>query len=289
MEQTYNQMLMSIISEQFQTIISEESDFYSGFKIIISNEQQFIKKKDQDINNIYIVVKFLSGNLNYGQKLTPVNFTVLGQGNKIDIVQKLLLDYAQTFNLGEEITIEPTVEDSNRYLIKQIYDQPQVSMNFNETFDNFRSLFMMTGAFLVGANSLPITKIEYFDSASSTQGTEIKIISANTSFNIQLDSQAFYGTDSITTSKSKIGTLTINIVTYFNEDDFCKKIRSIAFRIKKNGKLEVPNGIKEKFYFSITFSDGETVEKMEFSLASFQTMQSIGEFPLLTFTITNWG
>ena len=113
------------------------------------------------------------------------------------------------------------------------------------------------------------------------------IISANWNFSIQLDSQAFFGTNSITTSKSKIGTLTLNLVTYFSDNAFCKKVRNIAFRKTNNGTLVVANGIKEKFYFSVTFSDGDIADHMEFALASADFSQSIGEFPLLSFTITN--
>ena len=286
------QEMMNIINEQFQTVINDDPEYYAGTKIILSNEQQFIKLKDRDTNAIYIVVKFLSGPLNYMQNLVPVNFNVMGQGNKIELSQRLLLEYAQTFNLSRErefydtddSTTPPTV--LHTYIIKQVYNHPQVMSNFNETWNEFRSLFFMAGTFLIGKDSLPIQSITYYatesDMQSGQKGEDIQIVSATWDFSIQLDSQAFYGTDSITVSKSKQGTLVMNIACYFVNNDLCKMIRAMAFR----NKTKAPNGIKTVFYLKVTFADQES-ESVTCYLASANTIQNIGEFPLISMTFTN--
>lgn len=273
--------MMGIIKEQFLTIMQDDPDYYRGFEIILSNEQQFIKNKDRKKENVYIIVKFLSGSLNYGQSLIPVNFNALGQGNKIEVCQRLLLEYAQTYNLGEEKTI---ADGNDNYIVKQIYNPPQVMSNFNETWNEFRTLFYMAGTFLVGKNSTPITDVIFFEDENDTVGTKMPFVTATWDLSIQLDSQAFYGTKSMTDSKSKIGTLTINLISYFTAEKMYKRIRAIAFRDSTNA----PKGIKETFRLKIKFADGyETENPVEFHLAGANTVQNIGEFPLISMTFTN--
>lgn len=275
---------MEIIQRQFLEVMSSDVDYYKQYNIILSNEQQYVKSKDRNQNNIYIVVKFVPGSLNFGQNVIPININALGEGNKLEVCQRLLLEYAQQFNLGDPINIDSaSSEDGNRYIIKQIYTQPQVMSNFNPSWNEFRSLFFMTGTFLVGKNSVPITKITYYETEDSEEGANIDFINTSWEFSIQLDSQAFYGTDSRTTSKSKIGTLTLGIISYLTDNPLCTKIRGIAWNMKNLA----PNGIKEVFYLSVEFADGEVAEKMKFSLVSGNSPQNIGEFPLISMTFTN--
>lgn len=289
--ENYIDRMMAIIQKQFLEVMSRDVDFYSQYKIILSNEQQYVKNNERNPKNIYIVVKFMPGTMNFGQYLYPVNFNALGEGNKLDVAQRLLLEYAQTFNLGEEETWSETYTDNgvthtDNYIAKQVYTQPQVMSNFNTFTTEFRSLFYMSGTFLIGKNSMPITKITYYKSASDSTGTDIDFITSSWDFAIQLDSQAFYGTNSRTKSKSKIGTLVLSLVCYLTGNDLCKKVRDMAFDNLATGTAAA-NGIKEKFYFSITFADGHTVSKMEFHLSEASSPQSVGELPLLSLTFTN--
>ena len=278
----YIDKMMDIIKKQFIAIMNDDPDFYSRYDIILSNEQQYIKNEDRNPKSIYIVVKFVPGSINYEQMLFPINFNVLGEGNKLDVAQRLLLDYAQTYNLGEE---EKWNEGTDSYVAKQVYTQPQVMSNFNTFSNEFRSLFYMTGTFLIGKNSIPITLVEYFKempSVTPATGETIDFITTAWDFAIQLDSQAFYGTDSITKSKSKIGTLTFSMTIYATNSDLCKKIRGIAFQ----NATDAPNGIKESFYFRLTFADGTETDILEFHLAHVTSPQSIGEFPMMNAIFT---
>lgn len=278
----YIDKMMDIIKKQFIAIMEDDSDFYSRYNIILSNEQQYIKNEDRNPKSIYIVVKFAPGSLNYGQMLFPISFNVLGEGNKLEVAQRLLLDYAQTYNLGEE---EKWNEGADSYVAKQVYTQPQVMSNFNTFSNEFRSLFYMTGTFLIGKNSMPIVGVEYFKELPTTTpatGEEIGFITTAWDFAIQLDSQAFYGTDSITKSKSKIGTLTFSMTIYATNSDLCKKIRGIAFKNTTNA----PKGIKETFYFRLTFADGTETDILEFHLSHVTSPQSIGDFPMMNAIFT---
>lgn len=277
-------IIMDIIQKQFLKIMQDDPDYYKKYNIILTNEQQYVKKSDIKTDNIFIVVKLLEGSINYGQTLTPVNFNILGEGNKIDVCQRLLLEYAQTFNLCEEINInKEETDDGNEYIVKQVYTQPQVLSNFEETWNEFRSLFFMSGSFLIGKNSLPITDITFYENIDSEVGEKINFINATWDFSVQLDSQAFYGTDSRTTSKSKISTLVLNFTIYLCNNKICQKILGMSF----NNKEWAPNGIKEKFYFDINFKNNLKISKMEFYLANATSNQNIGEFPLLSLGFTN--
>lgn len=273
--------IMDIIKEQFLEVMSSDPDYYGKYDIILSNEQQYIKSDERNPNGIYIVVKFIPGSINFGQNVLPVNINALGEGNKLEVCQRLLLEYAQQFNLGEPINVPSSEDDSNTYIIKQVYTQPQVMSNFNPSWNDFRSLFFMTGTFLIGKNSVPIKEITYYESASAESGTKIDVINSSWDFSVQLDSQAFYGTNSRTRSESKIGTLSLSIVTYSTNNPLCSKIRKIAWNM--NGT----DGLKTEFLFSVKFTDTEQAEKMRFKLVSVTSPQNIGEFPLMSMTFTN--
>jgi len=273
--------IMDIIKEQFLEVMSSDPDYYGKYDIILSNEQQYIKSDERNSNGIYIVVKFIPGSINFGQNVLPVNINALGEGNKLEVCQRLLLEYAQQFNLGEPINVPSSEDDPNTYIIKQVYTQPQVMSNFNPSWNDFRSLFFMTGTFLIGKNSVPIKEITYYESATAESGTKIDVINSSWDFSVQLDSQAFYGTNSRTRSESKVGTLSLSIVTYSTNNPLCSKIRKIAWNM--NGT----DGLKTEFLFSVKFTDTEQAEKMRFKLVSVTSPQNIGEFPLMSMTFTN--
>lgn len=291
----YAQYMMKIIQGQMVEIMQADPEYYLKYNIILSNEQQYIKEREKNPRAIYIVVKFMSATTTHGQILLPVNFNALGEENAIEVCQRLLLEYAQTYTLYDEIKVSSNGSDNkynisipgtSNYLIKQVWQAPQVMSNFNSVYTGFRSLFYMSGTFLIGKDSLPITDIEYYYTAleggvTVTKHEKLDFINATWDFTTQLDSQAFYGTDSITVSKSKVGTLGVSIALYMTSCELCKMVRAIAFR----NKTKAPNGIKTTFELKLKFADGD-VETCEFHLANVQTVQNLGEFPLTALSFT---
>lgn len=276
----YANKMMEILEKEFISIMESDPEYYSSFNIILSNEQQYVKNVDRSPKTIYIVVKFLSATITYGQTLLPVTINAIGEENGLEVCQRLLLEFAQTYTLSNEINMS---DGKDEYIVKQIWQAPQIMSNFNIVEAGFRSLFYMSGTFLLGKNSLPITKISYFDDPASENGEDVDFITSSWQFNTQLDSQAFYGTDSRTISKSKIGTLILSLSFYLIDNGICKKITGIAF----NDKEWAPDGIKSDFYLSLEFAGGKKIEKMRFSMASVNSMQNIGEFPLVSISLTN--
>ena len=290
----YVEKAMKIIKEQFLNIMSSDADYYSKYNVILSNEQQYVKNKNREPNTIYIVVKFMNATVTYGQTVLPININALGEENHIEVCQRLLLEFAQTFTLSDEITI-PSSEsgDGSNYIIKQVWNAPQIMSNFNSVYKGFRSLFYMSGTFLLGKDSLPITNITYYteENNDSEVGQAIEFINASWEFTIQLDSQAFYQTNSRTTSASKIGTLGLSILMYFANNTLCNKLLGIAFDKKEitteNGDIITNEGVHETFYLSLTFANGVTINKMRLKIASAHSIQNLGEFPMITLSFTN--
>lgn len=290
----YVEKAMKIIKEQFLNIMSSDADYYSKYNVILSNEQQYVKNKNREPNTIYIVVKFMNATVTYGQTVLPININALGEENHIEVCQRLLLEFAQTFTLSDEITI-PSSEsgDGSNYIIKQVWNAPQIMSNFNSVYKGFRSLFYMSGTFLLGKDSLPITNITYYteENNDSEVGQTIEFINASWEFTIQLDSQAFYQTNSRTKSASKIGTLGLSILMYFANNTLCNKLLGIAFDKKEitteNGDIITNEGVHETFYLSLTFANGVTINKMRLKIASAHSIQNLGEFPMITLSFTN--
>lgn len=266
--------IMEIITEQFVSVMDQDPDFYSDYNIILSNEQQYVKNRERDVNAIYIVVKFMPATLNFGQSVLPITINAMGERNKIDVCQHLLLEFAQTYNLGDPIT-------SGDDIIKQVYTSPTVLNNFNDVDIGFRSLFYMSGTFLIGSSINSIESISYNIGGGRHQ--EIDFLASSWAFDIQLDSQAFFGTNSRTKSKSRIGTLTLNITSYLLENVFFSKILGIAW----NNTTLAPDGIKSVFKLTVKFKSGLTVTDMDFMLVNVAEQQNIGEFPVVTLTFTN--
>lgn len=259
--------ITELLIRQFAEIMAKDSDYYSAYHILFSNEQQFMKEQDREKGAIYIVVKFLPASLNFGQTILPITINAIAERNKIEVCQKLLLEYAQTYNLtnNEDLTI------------KQTYTSPAVSSNFNEIFDGFRSLFYMSGTFLISANSNPISVYV------SGEESALDCITAALDFNVQLDTQPFFDTNNITKSIAKIGTLTLNFTSYLTDIEVINKVLAIA-----TVDLEkAPDGINTTFNFDIVFRNGYALKNVAFKLVNAAMEQNIGELPVIGLTFTN--
>ena len=289
----YVERAMQELKKQLLQVMSNDIDYYSKYKIVLNNEQQYVKDNNRTPHTIYIVVKFMPATVTHGQILLPININALGEENHIEVCQKLLLEFAQTFTLQEINIPKEESGDGYNYIIKQIWNSPQIMSNFNSVYKGFRSLFYMSGTFLIGKGSIPITSITYYNSANdnSEKGQKIEFINASWEFTIQLDSQAFYETNSRTKSKTKIGTLGVSLLFYLTDNTLCNKIIGIAFDEKNlttgDGTVVSNNGVHETFYFSLTFANGVTIKKMPFQMISASSVQNLGEFPMITMSITN--
>lgn len=136
--------IMRTVENQFNDIIYKDS-FYNGYFVTVAEEQDFNKIMDKSPMHIYIVVKFLSASINYGQILLPITITAVSEDRKLDVCKRLLFEFADRNNL----------RISEDFTIKQFYTSPQVISNFEEIYDGYRSLFTLSGTFLINRNANP--------------------------------------------------------------------------------------------------------------------------------------
>lgn len=276
----YTQGVLDIIKEEMETIISSDPQYYGQFRIVLSNEQQFVKESDRDPNTIYIVVKFMSGTPFFGQIMLPININAVGEANDVEVCQRLLLEFASTFNLNSDAKIDDA-------LTKQVYSTPQVINNFGEVFEGFRTLFYMTGTFLVGVDNDLIETVQVKNIVTGEDDDHnpiyynLQFLSAQWSFDNQLDPQAFTGTHNRTKSEAKIFSVSISFVVYMKNDEFSRIVREMTFN--KNSTL------KNNYTFTllIKFKSETNPYEMDFKLANGTGQQNIGEFPSIALTFTN--
>lgn len=137
--------IVNLIRNELTTVMEENYNLYKDYNVIIAVEQEFDKHAKNGLKdkNIYIVLKFGAASINYGQTVLPVSFTVLSEQNKCDISFKLLTDFVNKYNL--EINQDKT--------IRQVYESPSVSSNFNAVYEGYRSILTISAFFVISKNA----------------------------------------------------------------------------------------------------------------------------------------
>lgn len=148
------QYIIDLIKEQFDAVFSTDPEFYSKYNFEIVNEQYFVPDEEREPNRIFIVIKFSAAEINYGQNIMPLTIQAVSECNGLLAVQRLLLEYAQFFNLNTLIREDKT--------IYQNYTTPNVISNFDVVYEGFRSVLIMSGVILLSRNINRIT-LKYYD------------------------------------------------------------------------------------------------------------------------------
>lgn len=131
-----------MLTSQFNEVIQEDA-FLRGVKFKIANEQQFVLEKSKEPNTIYIVFKLSSSSLDYGQVIMPITLIAISEYNGINRCQRLLLDFAQKYN----------IQWDGEQTIRQFWENPNSTGNFEELYDGFRTTFYMSGALVISKNA----------------------------------------------------------------------------------------------------------------------------------------
>lgn len=262
--------IINLIGLQIQSVIDDNQELFSGYDFTLTNELQFVKDKKnfQELKNnpkkIFIVVKFLPATINYGQTLLPILINAIGEKNKLDVSYRLLIEYAERYNL----------EFSQDGTTKQYYQSPTVLSNFNEIGDGYRSLLSLSGTFQISENINDFELIYKNDNKTYT----VPAISTSGSFDIQLESQAFYDTSDTTTSTGKVGTMVVNCTCYMEDTELVNRCLKIATKVL---------GVNTSFTFDLIFRNGLKIENATFKMANFSFEKNIGNLPVCTMTFTN--
>lgn len=265
--------VFNLIKEQFENIMTNDYDYFNNFKIILSNEQYF-STEERKRGIIYIVVKFMPATINYGQNILPITINAISEKNGLEVCQKLLLEYAKTYNL-KPVDV-PSIDNLEETLsIQQVYTTPTVMSNFNDVFDGFRTLFYMSGTFLISKNTNPWELYFYNEEGEKML---IDALNKNFSFDGTLDSQPYFSTQNFTESISKFGTFAFNISTFLVDNEFINKCLSIITREKD---------VNENFDFEIVFKNGITIPKKAYKIKNIGSSIMVGEQPTIALTFTN--
>lgn len=262
--------IMNIIKEQLLELMQEDYEYYKNYNIKLANEQYYVDPEDRkEPGNIYIVVKFLPADINYKQNIVPFSITAVSEHNGLEVCQRLLLEYAQTYNLVNDFT-------ENGITYNQTYTTPQVMSNFTEVYFGYRNTLFMSGTFLLSYSINP-SKIYYIDE----NGEEILVeaITFSEDFSVQTDTQPFFNTNNFTTSIGKYGTHTINFSTYLTNDKMCNKILDIV-----NGDIE--NGVNNSFIFKIKYDNKRENKTKTYKLINYRRTQDVGQLPIVTCSFT---
>lgn len=276
--------IMNLIEKQMLEIMQEDYEYYKKYNIRLSNEQYYINPEDRkEPNTIYIVVKFLPADITFNQNVVPVTITAVSEYNKIEACQRLLLEYAQTYNLANDVW-----EGKINY--DQTYTTPQVMSNFSEVYYGYRNTLFMSGTFLLSYNSNP-SKLYYLKEKIINDVTIIEeqlidAINFSESFNIQMDSQPFFGTNNRTRSIGKFGTHTINFTMFLVDDDICNDILKIVLTDFNDKDVISNEDINKTYTFKIVYrKEGQSCTK-KFKLVSFDKTNNAGEMPIVSVTFT---
>ena len=263
----YVNTIIELLEQELTEIKEKNSDKYGQYSLVIANERAMDEERFYSHNTIYIVVKFLSSYIYYGQAVVPITLRILSEQNTIEIAQQLMIEFAMTYNLKENDT----------QTIKQVYQTPSVTTNFNEVFTGYRTAFFVTGTFVISKNSNPF-KVEIaptddiYDS-ENLDNNVFAVISSGLSSIIQTDSQPFYDTNGNIDTLGQFRAVGISFSTFMIDSAFCNKCLDVALGL--NGRTP-----KTKFKLKITFKNGRTITH-DFTLCNFDDSQNIGEFPAL--------
>lgn len=153
--------------------------------------------------------------------------------------------------------------------------------------------FTMSTTFVVAKNvaALDLQNVEYWDNgenSSDSQKIKLPLIQATISFNVEHDSQPFYGDPDTNIpyqfpiSTAKFGTLVLSLVLPMKNNLFTKKVLDIVNFKYRDPNLSDTNReqvatINSEFYIKYSYINGEQVYYNKFKFQSFNYIKTLGE------------
>lgn len=313
--------VMSIIEDQFEQVMQTDENYYKNYKFEISNEQFWVPEDDREANKIYIIIRFSPADIDYGQLIMPFTIQAISEENGLSAAQRLLLEYAQYFNL----TIKK--DDINNKIIYQSYTTPSVSSNYEIVYDGFRSIFMMSGSILLSKN-INRTTLKYYNGDYAKFDLEQKPINLGQRikgsgnfdelvdvdiFTVKNDS-SIYVWNNNTNKYEKSDGEDLDILTftdqynaspdtqpYFEKKNFtCSIVKYGTYSFTISSFLiddvltnKVLNILSRKinpntnFYFKIIQDNGYNMPLLEYKLINVGKTQQKGQMPSIALTFTN--
>lgn len=216
--------IINLIEEQFATVKARNTDF-SSINFVVADEQSFVKIKDKNPKYLYIVVRFSPASINFGQATLPLEFVVAGVQNETRLTQAFLNAFVNAYNLKDENDVT------------QLYMTPRVSLNFNDVYNGFRSLFSVSGTWLIGDNTIRLSDLMFYVNGG-IEGEEpehIKVLTYNSTGEGSLNPQPYPDTKGRTKSYGSFETFAFSIVIYPDgSKKFVQKLFQYQFDFSKS-------------------------------------------------------
>lgn len=209
----YNAILNKI-GEQIIEIKNKYSE-YKDIDFEVADEQAFLSENHDTPSSTYIVVRFTGASTSLEQAVLPVTLTVMGFPNEIEKTQDFFNKFISEFNL--KVDGDTT----------QLWMSPQVILNFGEVLNTYRSLFTVSGQFLIGNGTIRLEKLTYYytNENQELKSEVIPIIGFSDVSEASLNPQPLTDKKGRVNSYGSFITNAFSIVTYPNKNlQFIKDI-----------------------------------------------------------------
>ena len=167
----------------------------------VSEEQTFAKMDELTPNSIYVVVKYLSSDIEYYAETMPIQILVLSEQNSLEKAQMLMNKFANDNNWQ-------VIQENGTY-IKQQYNSPVVLNNYTEVDYGYRSVLYVTGTLYIMENIVDVKNV-------TIDGEELKPLSFNISYSMSTNTQQLT-TEEIASSLKTVSTFAITMTIAMRE------------------------------------------------------------------------
>lgn len=179
--------------------------------IEISEEQNFAKMDNLTPNTIYIVIKYLSSDIQYYTETTPIQILVLSEQNSLDKAKMIMNKFANDNNWQ-------IIQENGTY-IKQQYNSPVILNNYVEVAYGYRSVLYVTGTLYIMENVVDVKNV-------SIDGNDVKPLAFNMAYSMSTNTQQL-ANKYIATSLKTVSTLSISITVPMIESELITKVMNI--------------------------------------------------------------
>lgn len=239
-----------------QLLACRNSDpIYEPLQLKVENERQFAVEKEMTANTIYVVLHYGEASVNFGQVILPIDFKVISERNKIELVQSLLSLYVSTYNLKRSGTMA------------QFYTTPVVDEALIEVKSGWRASISIAGAFLVGSSASDfVEELDY-------EGEAIDFLTYAESYKNDLRPQPTPDGGGYAKSVSGFATHAFTITTYMTTSAFCTKLNAQRYQDNKEDT---------QYKFTLKLHSGTAYTNRVYRCLSIDVSQKIGDSTILT-------
>ena len=246
----------------------------SDYVFEVETEQDFIKRKDLTPNTIYILVKFLQNDLQWGADTQPVQILILSEQNSLDIAQAFFKQFAATYNFNTHSESYYEGGVSKTLWVKQQYTDPVVLSNFNIVDYGYRSVLYLSATLYIMYNVVDLQTLKIDNNA-------VNVLTWNISYNMTPNTQQVTGSSEfISKSTKSVSSLAITITIPVVESALTEKVLKIINETDGQTASELTYGGNEDFTFDF-FLGSTHFENKTLKLISFTHDTAIDNIPAI--------